>query len=110
MLGYDKLEDYVSSPYYFGCIAGRVCNRIGKAKFSIDGKEYKLAANNGPNHLHGGLKGFDKQLWQCKDVSSAGNAALELTYVSQDGEEGYPGTLSVKATYTLTANRCVCFF
>jgi len=98
-LGFDTLEGYLKGHPYFGSNAGRVANRIAKAKFSLDGKEYKLAANNGPNALHGGLKGFDKVVWKAKP-SSEGNT-VSFTYKSPDGEEGYPGNLDVTITYTL---------
>jgi len=100
VLGYDNLEGYLTKNPFFGCLVGRYGNRIGKARFSLSGVEYKLAANNGQNHLHGGLKGFDKQVWQAKALE-AGNG-IELKYLSKDGEEGYPGNLSVTVTYTLS--------
>jgi aldose 1-epimerase len=104
VLGYDNLDSYVTNnPYYFGCLVGRYGNRIGGAKFTLEGKTFTLAANNGPNSLHGGLKGFDKVVWQAAkaDVGPDG-PRLELSYLSKDGEEGFPGSLSVKAVYTLT--------
>ncbi len=101
-LGYDKLADYVKQNPYFGCLVGRYGNRIAKGRFTLDGKEYQLAVNNGPNHLHGGVKGFDKVVWTAKPVQTKDGQALELAYVSKDGEEGYPGNLSVTAVYTLT--------
>jgi aldose 1-epimerase len=100
VLGFDNLEDYLKGHPFFGAIAGRVANRIAKGRFTLDGKEYKLAINNGPNALHGGLKGFDKAVWKA-EVSLNGDA-VKLTYVSKDGEEGYPGTLHVAVTYQLT--------
>ncbi len=102
VLGYDNLKDYVENSPYFGAIVGRYGNRIGGAKFSLDGVEYTLAANNGPNHLHGGIKGFDKVVWKARGITSDNGVGLELTYLSPDGEEGYPGNLSVTVTYTLT--------
>ena len=102
VLGYDKLDDYIKDSPYFGALIGRYGNRIAKGKFTLDGKEYTLAVNNGPNALHGGLKGFDKVVWEPKILATPNGPSLELTYVSKDGEEGYPGTLSVKAVYTLT--------
>jgi len=104
VLGYKNLDDYVSkgNPTYFGCLVGRFANRIAKGKFKLDGIEYKLATNNQPNHLHGGLKGFDKVIWDAKEQSDSISSALELTYLSKDGEEGYPGNLKVKVVYTLT--------
>jgi len=100
VLGFDNLEDYLKGHPFFGAIAGRVANRIAKGRFTLDGKEYKLATNNGPNALHGGLKGFDKAVWQA--VVSTNGDAVKLTYVSKDGEEGYPGTLKAALTYQLT--------
>lgn len=99
VLGYDHLEGYLKETPYFGALVGRYGNRIGKARFTLDGHTYTLAANNGPNSLHGGLKGFDKKVWHV--VKATGNS-LELQYTSPDGEEGFPGTLKVTATYTLT--------
>jgi aldose 1-epimerase len=107
VLGYDNLADYIKNSPYFGAMIGRYGNRIAKGKFSLDGKEYTLAINNGPNALHGGKKGFDKVVWEPKVLTTADGAALELTYVSKDGEEGYPGTLSVKAVYTLTEDNAL---
>lgn len=102
VLGYDNLKGYVENNPYFGAIVGRYGNRIGAAKFSLDGVEYILAANNGPNHLHGGIKGFDKVVWKATGVTSDDGVSLELAYLSPDGEEGYPGNLSVTVIYTLT--------
>ncbi|HEY1789376.1 MAG TPA: aldose epimerase family protein [Verrucomicrobiae bacterium] len=103
VLGYDTLEGYIQRNPYFGAIIGRCGNRISKGKFSLSGKTYSLATNNNAkNHLHGGLKGFDKVVWTAKAVESPHGPALQLDYLSKDGEEGYPGNLSVKATYTLT--------
>ena len=103
VLGFNNLADYETKSPYFGAIIGRYANRIGGAKFTLDGVEYKLPANDGPNSLHGGDKGFDKRVWAVKPVQAgAGSAAAELTYVSKDGEEGYPGNLTVHVTYTLT--------
>ena len=99
VLGFDRLEDYLKDHPFFGAIIGRYGNRIGKGQFTLDGKTYKLATNNGPNHLHGGVKGFDKVLWTVEPI--AGNA-LAFTRTSPDGEEGYPGNLRVRVTYTLT--------
>ena len=104
VLGYDSLADYQKATAYFGALIGRYGNRIGKGTFSIDGKEYKLAINNGVNHLHGGLKGFDKVVWTASPSFQADGAHLELTYLSRDGEEGYPGNLNVKVEYVLTEN------
>ena len=103
-LGFNNLQDYETKSPYFGCITGRYANRIAKGKFTIDGTEYTLAVNNGPNALHGGLKGFDKVVWKAQEISAADGVALELSYLSPDGEEGYPGNLDVKVVYTLTDN------
>jgi aldose 1-epimerase len=102
VLGHDNLEDYPEKSPYFGCLIGRYGNRIANARFSLDGKEYKLAANNGANSLHGGLKGFDKVAWAARPVESELGPALDLTYLSRDGEEGFPGNLTVTARYTVT--------
>jgi aldose 1-epimerase len=101
-LGFDSIEPYLAGNPYFGALIGRYGNRIGKAKFKLDGKEYKLAANNGPNALHGGLKGFDKVLWQAESFDKPEGVGVAFSYTSADGEEGYPGTLKAKVTYTLT--------
>jgi len=101
VLGFDSLDGYLGEHPYFGALIGRYGNRIGKARFTLNGKTYKLAANNNGNHLHGGLVGFDKKVWTAAPV---GDDTLELTYLSKDGEEGYPGNLSVKVRYTLTAD------
>lgn len=101
VLGFDTLEDYRKQDKYIGALVGRYANRIGKARFALNGKEYELAVNNGENHLHGGLTGFNSQVWQ---VQKAGENVLVLTLVSPDGQENYPGTLRVKVTYTLTAD------
>jgi aldose 1-epimerase len=101
VLGFRDIDSYVNKNPYFGVIAGRYANRIANAKFTLDGKEYTLAANNGPNSLHGGVKGFDKHIWQVKEVPGGDSVGLELAYRSPDGEEGYPGNLDVKVTYTL---------
>ncbi len=102
VLGYDDLEGYLKVTPYFGCIVGRYGNRIAKGIFNLNDKTYTLATNNGPNHLHGGIKGFDKVLWTAKEIKGKEKVGLELTYLSKDGEEGYPGNLSVKVIYTLT--------
>jgi aldose 1-epimerase len=107
VLGFDDLKGYLGEHPYFGANVGRVANRIAKGKFTLDGKEYTLATNNGPNHLHGGKKGFDKVVWKAEDASSKNGPGVMFTYVSKDGEEGYPGTLTAKVTYTLTADALV---
>ena len=101
-LGYDYFEDYLKNNPFFGALVGRYGNRIARGKFSLDGKEYTLAINNGPNSLHGGLKGFDKVVWEPSIRATPDGAALQLKYLSKDGEEGFPGNLSVTALYTLT--------
>jgi aldose 1-epimerase len=103
VLGYDTLEQYANQTVYIGVTVGRYANRIGKAKFVLDGVTYTLAANNGPNHLHGGIKGFDKVLWETQEaVATDDKAWVKMTYLSKDGEEGYPGNLQCTMTYTLT--------
>ncbi len=106
VLGYDTLDGYLgNSGTYFGALIGRYANRIAAGKFNLDGKEYVLATNNNANHLHGGVKGFDKVVWTAdKSSTDKSGANLELSYFSKDGEEGYPGNLSVKVIYTLTEN------
>ncbi len=102
-LGYDNLDDYVKRGAFFGATVGRYANRIGGAKFVLDGTEYKLAANNGQNHIHGGIKGFDKVVWKLDDLKDESNEALvKMSYISEDGEEGYPGNMACTVTYTLT--------
>ena len=104
VLGFDSLDGYVAknNTAYFGALIGRYGNRIAHGTFTLDGHEYHVPTNDGPNSLHGGLKGFDKRVWQAKDVSSAKGPALELHYVSRDGEEGFPGNLSVTVRYSVT--------
>ncbi len=104
VLGFDSFQQYEASHPYFGAIVGRYGNRIAKGKFTLDGKEYRLATNNGPNHLHGGLKGFDKVLWLAEPATGSEGPALKLTLVSPDGDEGYPGKLTTTVVYTLTGN------
>ncbi|RWL11541.1 MAG: galactose mutarotase [Mesorhizobium sp.] len=102
VLGFKELADYESMNPYFGALIGRYGNRIGGAKFTLDGTQYQLAANNGPNSLHGGTKGFDKVVWAVEPLSSVSGAAAQLNYTSKEGEEGYPGTLTVQVVYSLT--------
>lgn len=102
VLGFDDLGGYIDRSPYFGATVGRVANRIAKGRFSLDGVEYKLATNNGPNFLHGGKKGFDKVVWQAQAVQAPDSAAVRFSYVSRDGEEGFPGNVSVTVIYTLT--------
>ena len=101
VLGYNTLAEYEAETPYFGALVGRYGNRIAKGKFSLDDQEYTLAVNNGVNHLHGGLKGFDKVVWDAKTIVSDSTVSLELSYLSKDMEEGYPGNLETKVTYTL---------
>ena len=98
-LGFSTIEEYVEKSPYFGCITGRYANRIAAGKFTLEGEEYTLATNNGPNHLHGGDKGFDKFVWEARVIETG--TGVEFTRVSKDGEEGYPGTLKCKVTYSL---------
>lgn len=102
VLGFENLDSYVQGHPYFGAIVGRVANRIRNAEFTLDGRSYALAANDRPHHLHGGTKGWDKAVWSARAVDTGEGPALELTYVSRDGEEGYPGTVTAKTVYTLT--------
>jgi aldose 1-epimerase len=101
VFGYDNLEDYIERSAYFGAVVGRYGNRISKARFSLDGVEYQLPVNDGENSLHGGIKGFDKVVWDATAVESGVEPAVKLTYLSKDREEGYPGNLLVTVTYTL---------
>ena len=102
VLGYDSLDEYIENNPYFGALVGRCGNRIAKGKFTLDGVEYTLATNNGPNHLHGGVKGFDKVVWDAEPMEDETSVGLKLTYRSYDGEEGYPGNLKCTVIYTLT--------
>jgi len=102
VLGYPTLAGYLAQSPYFGAIVGRYGNRIAKGRFTLDGKAYQLATNNGPNHLHGGVKGFDKVVWSAEPAETDTSATVTFSYVSPAGEEGYPGTLRARVTYTLT--------
>jgi len=102
VLGYDDLDGYLGSRFYFGAIVGRYANRIAGGRFTLGGRTYPLARNNGENHLHGGLRGFDKVVWAARPLAGPGSAALELRYLSRDGEEGYPGNLEAVVTYRVT--------
>jgi aldose 1-epimerase len=102
VLGYDNLDGYINGTAYFGAIVGRYGNRIGKGKFQLEGQSYQLTINDGENHLHGGRIGFNKVLWDAQIPGDGSTDSLQLQYVSKDGEEGYPGTVTLKVTYTLT--------
>src|SRR5438552_2978476 len=105
VLGFSTLDKYLKGHPFFGAVAGRVANRIARARFTLDGHDYTLAANNGPHHLHGGIKGFDKVVWQAKPLpANPQEAGLELSYLGKDGEEGYPGNLRATLVYTLANN------
>lgn len=103
-LGYGSLDEYVKNRNYFGATIGRYGNRIAKGRFALDGTEYTLATNNGENHLHGGLKGFNKVVWDSEPITTKDSVGVRLTYLSVDGEEGYPGNLTCTVVYTLTNN------
>src|SRR5829696_61327 len=103
VLGFNDLESYTKPGPYFGAIIGRYGNRIAKGHFKLNGVEYKLAVNNGENHLHGGIKGFDKVVWTGTEIRTKAGPAVVLSYLSKDGEEGYPGNLQVRVVYTLTS-------
>src|SRR3954471_1693120 len=104
VLGFDNLEGYLNKNPFFGALVGRYANRIANGRFELNGHTYELARNNGPNALHGGLRGFDKVVWESQIVDTGNGLALELEYVSKDGEEGYPGTLKALVTYSLNEN------
>ena len=101
VLGFDTLEEFLKNPPYFGAMIGRVCNRVGQARFELEGKVFKLSANEGENQLHGGIQGFDKKLWTATGEKSLDQVSLKLGLESPDGEEGYPGTLLVEVEYSL---------
>jgi aldose 1-epimerase len=102
VLGYDSLAGYIRDSPYFGAIVGRYGNRIAKGRFTLNGTEHHLAVNNGPNHLHGGIRGFDKVVWRAAPFQDTRGAGVVLRHTSPDGDEGYPGTLQTTVTYTLT--------
>jgi aldose 1-epimerase len=102
VLGFDELESYLKDTNYIGALIGRYANRIAKGRFKLNGVEYKLAVNNNGNHLHGGIKGFDKVVWKARPLKVRGGVGVELSYLSRDGEEGYPGNLTTRVLYTLT--------
>lgn len=102
VLGYETLEEYIKDTNYFGATIGRFANRIAKGKFTLNGVEYSMAINDGPNHSHGGIKGFNKALWNAEQIQSETDASLKLAYLSKDGEENYPGNLNCEVIYTLT--------
>ena len=102
VLGYDSPQGYEQDTSYFGALIGRYANRIARGRFKLNGVDYQLAQNNGVNHLHGGVRGFNKALWQARESRRSDGVALELSYVSKDGEEGYPGKITVTVTYVLT--------
>ncbi|HEY6802491.1 MAG TPA: aldose epimerase family protein [Pyrinomonadaceae bacterium] len=104
VLGYDTLDEYVKNPRYFGCLIGRHGNRIALGRFTLNGETYQLAQNNGANHLHGGPHGFDKRVWSAHAEESGAEVVLQLSYLSKDGEENYPGDLLAKVNYALTPN------
>ena len=105
ILGYDNLEQYIAdNSTYFGATVGRYAGHIVGGRFTLDGTEYTLAKNDGSNHLHGGNRGFNKVIWSAQEIKSPGETGVKLTYLSKDGEEGYPGNLNVTVKYTLTDN------
>src|ERR1700722_9787381 len=101
VLGYDQLQPYVDGTAHFGALIGRVANRIAGGRFTLDGRHFQLATNDGPNQLHGGIRGFDRVVWRAEPFFANGSASLRLTLASPDGDEGYPGTLNVVAVYAL---------
>jgi len=109
VLGYDSLPGYLEAPSYFGALIGRYGNRIANGKFTLDGTEYVLAKNNGPNHLHGGVNGYDKVVWEAEEFKTDSAVGIKLHRLSKDGEEGYPGNLDVTVTYTLNDDNNLVF-
>jgi len=109
VIGFDSLHGYLANNPFFGALIGRYGNRIAKGKFTLDGREYVLAKNDGPNHLHGGIKGYDKVVWEASDFKTDSAVGLKLHYLSKDGEEGYPGNLDITVTYTLSDNNILTF-
>lgn len=107
VLGFHDLKGYLAGHPYFGATVGRFANRIARGEFTVDGKTYAVAKNNGPNSLHGGLKGFDKAVWDAEEVSGTDGPAVRFSYTSPDGEEGYPGTLKTTVTYTVTPDNAL---
>ena len=107
VLGFDTLDDYVTKNRFFGVVAGRYGNRIAKGRFTLDGKTYSLATNNGVNHLHGGVKGFDKVVWNAEPFERDGTVGIVYSHTSPDGDEGYPGTLNAHVTYTLSSTNAL---
>ncbi|ULC58031.1 galactose mutarotase [Flaviramulus sp. BrNp1-15] len=107
VLGFDNIEDYQKDNPFFGALIGRFGNRIAKGKFTLEGVEYTLATNDGSNHLHGGVNGFDRVVWTATPIEGKENSSLKLTYMSKDGEEGYPGNLNVSVIYKLTKDNAV---
>jgi aldose 1-epimerase len=101
-LGYDSLPGYLTDSPYFGAVVGRYANRIARGRFALEGRTYRLATNNGPNHLHGGLKGYDKVVWGAQSFQRGDTVGVSFRHTSPDGDEGYPGTVAVSVTYTLT--------
>ncbi|MBM4001507.1 MAG: galactose mutarotase [Planctomycetes bacterium] len=101
-LGFPSIDGYLGQHPFFGTTVGRYCNRIAKGRFTLEGREYQLAVNNGPNHLHGGLRGFDKAIWKAEVIETSNEVGVRFRHRSNDGDEGYPGTLNVTATYLLT--------
>ena len=104
VLGYDNLQGYVGDTAFFGALIGRYGNRIAKGQFALNGKTYQIPLNDGPNALHGGPNAFNKKVWTAKDISTHSTPMLQLTYLSKDGENGFPGNLNVQVTYSLTSN------